>query len=332
MEREEAESMPSRALDPLDLKLLQCLQIDGRAPLIRIAEVLGVSDQTVARRMRRLRTTARLRVLGVIDESRRGRTNWIVRLRCTPDVAEQLAGALARRPDTSYVSLISGGTEVMCAMKPRSRQARDELLFDRLQRTPRVVSVSAHCVLHSFYGGRLDWLNKANGLAPDQQAALRPPPVEPVTDPLTLEAADEALLAVLVRDGRATLTELQAATGQSESVVKRRLERMRATGVLYFDVQFDQEPLGHEVEAMLWLTVAPAALADVGRALAAHPEVRFAAAITGQAGIVAATVYRNSEELYTYLSEKIGALDGVQAVETALTLRLVKQLAYDPGR
>lgn len=332
MEREEAEPMPSRALDALDLRLLQCLQIDGRAPLTRIAEVLGVSDQTVARRLRRLRTTARLRVLGVIDESRLGRTNWIVRLRCTPDVAEQLAGALARRPDTSYVSLISGGTEVMCAMKPRSRQARDELLFDRLQRTPRVVSVSAHCVLHSFYGGRLDWLNKANGLAPDQQAALRPPPVEPVTDPLTLEAADEALLAVLVRDGRATLTELQAATGQSESMVKRRLERMRATGVLYFDVQFDQEPLGHEVEAMLWLTVAPAALADVGRALAAHPEVRFAAAITGQAGIVASTVYRNSGELYTYLSEKIGALDGVQAVETALTLRLVKQLAYDPGR
>jgi DNA-binding Lrp family transcriptional regulator len=107
---------------------------------------------------------------------------------------------------------------------------------------------------------------------------------------------------------------------------------MRAAGVLYFDVQFDQEPLGHDVEAMLWLTVAPAALADVGRALAAHPEVRFAAATTGQANIVAATVYRNSAELYTYLSEKIGALDGVRAVETALTLRLVKQLAYDPGR
>ncbi|MFF1742868.1 AsnC family protein [Streptomyces mirabilis] len=48
MEREEAEPMPSRALDALDLRLLQCLQIDGRAPLTRIAEVLGVSDQTVA--------------------------------------------------------------------------------------------------------------------------------------------------------------------------------------------------------------------------------------------------------------------------------------------
>lgn len=324
--------MSSRTLDPLDLKLLQALQLDGRAPLSRIAEVLGVSDQTVARRIRRLRTTARLRVLGVIDDSLAGRAAWLVRLRCTPDVAQQLAAALARRSDTSYVSLISGGTEVMCAMKPRSRQARDELLFDRLHRTPRVVSVSAHCVLHSFYGGRLGWLNKVNALDPEQEAALRPPPVAPVTGPVTLDPADEALLAVLVRDGRTTLTELQAATGQTESVVKRRLERMRATGVLYFDVQYDHEPLGHETEAMLWLTVAPAALAGVGRALAAHPEVRFAAATTGQANIVAATVYRNSADLYTYLSEKIGALDGVQAVETALTLRKVKELSYDPVR
>jgi hypothetical protein len=37
-------------------------------------------------------------------------------------------------------------------------------------------------------------------------------------------------------------------------------------------------------------------------------------------------------ELYTYLSEKIGGLGGVQAVETALTLRHVKQLTYEPSR
>lgn len=37
-------------------------------------------------------------------------------------------------------------------------------------------------------------------------------------------------------------------------------------------------------------------------------------------------------DLYTYLSDKIGALDGVQSVETALAMREVKQLAYEPGR
>ncbi len=320
-------------LDLLDQKLMQALQVDGRAPFSRLAEVLGVSDQTIARRYRRLRTTTGLRVLGMTDESRLGRQSWMVRLRCTPDVAEQLAGALARRPDTSYVDLISGGTEVLCAMKPRSQQERDELLFDRLPRTPRVTSVSAHCMLHYFYGGALGWLNKLQALDPDEEAALTPPPPAEAPDtPIALDAEDEALLAVLRGDGRTALTELQTSTGQTESVVKRRLDRLRSCGVLYFDVQVDHDSLGQNTGAMLWLTVSPAALADVGRALAAHPEVGFAAATTGQANIVASVLCRDTSAFYTYLSEKIGVLDGVQAVETALTLRQVKQLTYEPGR
>lgn len=324
--------MDSRPLDALDLKLMQALQLDGRAPYSRIGEVLGVSDQTVARRMRRLRTAAGLRVVGLVDESRLGRASWIVRMRCTPDVAEQLANALARRPDTSFIDLISGGTEVLCAMKPRSRKARDELLFDRLQRTPRVVSVSAHCLLHIFYGGPLGWLDKIQALDAAEEEALRPPPLEPPDTPDTLDADDEALVAVLRRDGRATYSELQSATGQSESVVKRRLDRMRSSGLLYFDIQHDTEPFGQGVGAMLWLTVAPSALAQVGQALGEHREVRFAAATTGQANLVAAVLCRGTGELYTYLSEKIGALEGVQSVETTLTLRQVKQLTYEPAQ
>ncbi|MFE7834592.1 Lrp/AsnC family transcriptional regulator [Streptomyces sp. NPDC057474] len=324
--------MDARPLDALDLKLLQALQLDGRAPFSRIGEVLGVSDQTIARRCRRLRTTVGLRVVGMVDESMLGRNSWIVRLRCTPDVAEQLANSLARRPDTSYIDLIAGGTEVLCAMKPRSQKDRDELLFDRLQRTPRVISVSAHCLLHIFYGGPLSWLDKIRALDADEEAALRPPPVERAEAPVSLDAEDEALVALLRDDGRATFQELQAGTGQSEAVVKRRVEQLRSSGVLYFDVQHRSEPLGHGVRAMLWLTVAPSALAAVGQALAAHREVRFAAATTGPANVVASVLNRSTGELYRYLSEKIGALEGVRSVETTLTLRQVKQLTYEPTR
>ncbi|WP_228639231.1 Lrp/AsnC family transcriptional regulator [Microtetraspora sp. AC03309] len=320
-----------QTLDVLDLKLLQALELDGRAPFSRIAQVLGVSDQTVARRFRRLRTTARLRVTGMTDDSRLGRAGWIVRLGCTPDVSVRLASALARRPDTQYVDLVSGGTEVLCAMRPRSRQERDELLLERLQRTPRVTSVSAHCILHSFYGGPFGWLRKTSALEPDEEAALRAPAAAPAAAPVVLDAADEALLGALRSDGRATLTELQAATGQSEAVVKRRLDRLRATGVLYFAVEYDHEPLGHGVEAMCWLTVAPHALAEAGQALAGHPEVRFAGAITGEANLAVSVLCRTTGDLYAYLSEKVGALPGVQTVETALVLRRVKALTYERG-
>ncbi|MFD3687729.1 Lrp/AsnC family transcriptional regulator [Nocardiopsis sp. NPDC058631] len=323
--------MASQTLDALDLKLLQALELDGRASFSRIARVLGVSDQTVARRFRRLRTTAGLRVTGVCDGTRLGRDSWIVRLGCTPNVARSLASALARRPDTQYVDLASGGTEVMCVMRPRSRQERDDLLLERLQRTPHVTSVSAHCVLHSFYGGPLGWLRKTSALDEDEEAALGAPAAVLPPGPVELEDGDEALLAALRLDGRATLAELRAACGLSEAVVRGRLERLRATGVLYFTVEHDHEPLGQGVEAMCWLTVAPHALADAGRAVALHREVRFAAAVTGRANLVLSLLCRTTEDLYTYLGRGIGALEGVHTAETILTLRRVKALTYLPG-
>ena len=266
------------------------------------------------------------------DETRLGRSRWVVRLHCLPDTAGKLAEALARRPDTSYVALISGGMEVTCEMRPRSNQERDELLLDRLQRTPRVTEVSAHCMLHSFYGGPVGGLSKIDALSPEEEAALQPQAPEETGTPLAVTDADEALLAVLQRDARAAMTELQAASGLPEDAVRRRLAYLRTTGVLYFDVQYVPELLGHPITAMLWLTVSPAALSAVGHAMAGHREVNVVAAVTGQANLFAVLSCQDTRQLYTYLSEKIGALDGVQSVETALLLRTVKLLALEPGR
>ncbi|MGW4231687.1 Lrp/AsnC family transcriptional regulator [Streptomyces sp. NPDC004980] len=323
--------MAPPTLDDLDLKLLQALELDGRAPFSQIAQVLGVSDQTVARRFRRLRGAAHLRVTGMIDDSRLGRTSWIVRLGCTHNSAAQLASTLARRPDTHYVDLAAGGTEVVCAIKPRTRQDRDDLLLERLQRTPHVSSVSAHCILRTYYGNSLRWLRKMSALDPEEESALRTPAPVPLAAPVVLDAAEQSMLEVLRRDGRATLTELQAATGLSEAVTKRRLERLRAAGVLYLAVEYDHEPLGHGVEALCWLTVAPHALARVGRAVTDRPEVRFAAAVTGRTNLVISVLCRTTDDLYDFLTERIGALGDVHTAETVLTLRRVKTLTTEPA-
>ncbi|WCN04938.1 Lrp/AsnC family transcriptional regulator [Streptomyces sp. M92] len=318
--------------DALDLSLLRALQLDGRAPFSRIANVLGVSDQTIARRYRRLRTEARLRVLGMADHTRLGRTNWIVRLRCNPDAAEQLADALARRPDTSYIGLMSGGTEVMCAMKPRSRQDRDDLLLERLPKTRRVTSVDACCVLHQFYGGPFGRLNKIDALDPAQEAALRPQPPGNAAETALLDRLDEELLELLRKDGRTTGTDLATATGQTETVVKRRLRALRRAGVLYFDIEYDLEPFGHGTEAVLWLRVDPTRLRSAGQLLAGHREVRFAAVVSGEANVVVSVLCRTPEELFAYLADRVGSIRGVRAVETVPTLRQVKALTYEPRR
>ncbi|GII94062.1 Lrp/AsnC family transcriptional regulator [Sinosporangium siamense] len=142
---------------------------------------------------------------------------------------------------------------------------------------------------------------------------------------LTLSPADEALLAELSRDGRAGYAELAAATGWSESTVKRRVEYLCATGVLYFDLDVVPDLLGYQVEAQLWMSVPPADLDATGRALAGHPEVAFAGATTGTTNLMATVVCRDDAEFYRYLTESLGALPAVRHIETAPILRTVKR-------
>src|ERR1700760_4459431 len=101
--------------DLLDVQLVYALQIDGRAPFSLIGEVLGVSDQTIARRYNRLRSSGLLGGRGLVEPDLLGLRSWIIRVQCTPSAAAAVAEALAQRPDTAWISLNSGGTEATSA-------------------------------------------------------------------------------------------------------------------------------------------------------------------------------------------------------------------------
>ncbi|MEI5097572.1 Lrp/AsnC family transcriptional regulator [Streptomyces sp. PmtG] len=312
--------------DALDLQLLHALELDGRAPFARIAAALGVSDQTVARRFRKLRTEARLRIVAVRERE----DVWLLRLRCTPDSADSIASALARRPDTAWIHITSAGTEVVCMTLPRDPGDYDELMFGKLLRTPHIVEVRAHQRLHRFFGGSTGWIGKHGPLAPGQVAALTPARQDdaPHPDAARTTPDDDPLIAALKADGRATYPELARATGRSESAVKRRLAQLIDSGALYMDTEYDAEWFGFRTAAMLWITVAPRHLRAVGEAMAGHRAVCHASATTGPSNLMASILTRDTEELYAYLSDELGGLDGVQHVEASPYLRRYKQLTH----
>ncbi|MEU4222781.1 Lrp/AsnC family transcriptional regulator [Nonomuraea sp. NPDC026600] len=319
--------METVTLDRLDRCLAHALQIDGRAPFSKIGEVLGVSENTIARRYRRLRSAGTLRVVGVVDGFRLDYVAWAIRLRCTPDAGGAVASALARRTDTAWVSLLSGGTEIACGTLARTPAERDALLLEKLPRSRQVVGVTAHRMLHRFAGGPAGWAG-LRALSDEQAAELQPPPpADPVVldETVRLDEADHALLEALSKDGRTPHTDLAVITGWSESTVRRRMAHLRQAGILYFDVDIPPEPLGFHAEAWLWMSVKPAKLAAVGEALARHPEVTVAAATTGPANLFAGVTCRDSRDLYRYLTERIGSLKAVRHVETAPLIRTVKR-------
>ncbi len=118
---------------------------------------------------------------------------------------------------------------------------------------------------------------------------------------------------------------LAAAIHWHESTVRRRIDELRRNGLLYFEVDIDNRVLGMNVHAMLWLSVEPARLAEAGRAMAAHPEIPFAAATTGPTNLVASAVFRDTPHLYEYLTGELAGLPGVSSVQTAPIIRTLKR-------
>jgi len=317
----------SITVDDLDRQLTQCLGVDGRASFSAIAEVLGVSDQTVARRYRRLRSAGALRVVGLKYPKSTGYASWFLRLQCVPGSGEAIAAALAKRPDTAWVQLLSGDTEVLCSLRGDSTDGTDSLLT-RMPRSGRIVAVTAYSRLHMFTGGP-DALGFMDVLPPDRVAPLRVPvrgrPLPSDTAAEVPSELDEALFATLALDGRTPYADLAAASGWSETTVRRRLDQLRDLGALYYDLELDMPSFGFRASAWMWLSVPPSHLADVGSAMAKFPEVAYVTATTGPANLAACAVCRDEESLYEFLTAKVGALPGVERVETAPIIRTVKQ-------
>jgi DNA-binding Lrp family transcriptional regulator len=315
-------------LDAIDRQIVHILTIEPRASFRAIAEVAQISDQTAARRYRRLTESAGLRVLGVLDGDRLGWVSWFVRLQATPGNAEAIAEALARRPDTRWVHLASAGTEITCEFQARTAEQRDALFLRGLPGSRRVVQISAHSLLHNYTPHA--WPGLSNALSQDQIEVLgllaggTTPQDSPRAAAVPLPE-DEPLLSELARDGRASHAALAAAIHWHESTVRRRIEELRQAGLLYFEVDIDSRALGMTTQATLWLAVEPARLEEAGRAVAGHPEVPFVAATTGSTNLVVTAIFRDTEHLYQYLTGQLASLPGIRSVETAPVIRTLKR-------
>ncbi|MFL6072504.1 MAG: Lrp/AsnC family transcriptional regulator [Mycobacteriales bacterium] len=310
--------------DELDRQLVHALTIAPRAPFRVLGDALGVSDQTAARRYRKLAETAGLRVQGLVHGSRAGWVDWLVRLHATPGGAERIADSLARRPDTRWVRLFSGGTEIVCVLQARTPQQRDALFLHGLPGSRQVVQVSAHSILHNF--SAVAWEGLTSSLPAGRLARLRAAAGTAVPGAeATLQPHDDPLLAELACDGRTSNAAIAKAIHWNESTVRRRIEELTQAGLLYFDVDVTDTFVGNTASAMLWLLVEPAHLAGAGRMLAAQPEIPFAAATTGPTNLVASGVFRDTHHLYEYLTTSLTAVPGLRSVESAPIIGTLKR-------
>lgn len=122
---------------------------------------------------------------------------------------------------------------------------------------------------------------------------------------LRLDDTDRRILAALVQDGRATYDEVGRHVALSAPAVKRRVDKLRAAGVLRgFSAIVDHAALGAGTEAIVELFYAPGVQLDaVRRSLEPHPEVVEAWTVTGDADCMIRVRVQHAQDLERVIME-----------------------------
>jgi len=142
---------------------------------------------------------------------------------------------------------------------------------------------------------------------------------------MAFDDLDRRIVAALVDDARATYAEVGSLVGLSAPAVKRRVDRLRASGAITgFSAQVDPTALGWTTEAYVELFCrGRTSPGDIGAAVAKHPEVIEACTVTGEADAlvhIRAADVRHFEQVV----ERIGAEPFVVRTRSVIVLsRLV---------
>jgi DNA-binding Lrp family transcriptional regulator len=138
---------------------------------------------------------------------------------------------------------------------------------------------------------------------------------------MALDRIDEHLVALLQEDARATFARLGAAVGLSAPAAKRRVDRLRSTGVITaFTAVVDPEALGWTTEAYVELYYRARTPPSAVFAIAAkHPQVVTACTISGEAD---ALLHVRAADVHDFerILERIGAEPVVERTKSVIVL------------
>lgn len=100
-------------MDELDRKIIEILQLDGRASNARIAREVGVSEGTVRRRLRRLIKDNVVKIIAVPNLDKMGySTAALIGLQTAPGQLDAVADSLAEMKEVHYVAITTGAFDV----------------------------------------------------------------------------------------------------------------------------------------------------------------------------------------------------------------------------
>lgn len=305
-------------LDDLDRRIVERLRVDGRATNRSLAGALGVSEATVATRLRGLESAQAVHVVALTDMQGLGMA-WFAFLfvRVGGRPALEVATEIAAVESTIFVNLHTGRFDIICGALVRTREELAEVVG---QVVPRIRGVrSVRCELAADVV-RFD----------SSWAALgrigAPAPPGPELPGGVLDDLDRAIITCLQRDARSSNRQIATGVAVSEGTVRARLRRLEGEGLLRIRAVSDILAFGLESAALIGLHVADGETAAVETILKTVPGVAAIIRCLGEFDYVVILLATSRTALAEVVLGRLQTIEHLRGVETFETIATVKHI------
>lgn len=138
---------------------------------------------------------------------------------------------------------------------------------------------------------------------------------------MALDELDQRIIRALMADGRASFADIGTHVGLSAPAVKRRVDRLRASGAITgFTARVDPAAMGWTTEAYVELHCrGRTSPDDILRGVSAYPEVVSASTVSGEADAMLYVLARDIQHFERVL-ERIGSEPFVARTKSVLVL------------
>ena|GEM_PF-560754 len=293
-------------LDDADLRIIDQLVRDGRTNSRAMVGSTGLTEETVATRIRNLVDRGIIDITAIFDWYAAGyHWDFWLAVKCEPGPTDMVARELVAIDEAMSIQRIFGHVDLIAHIFCTDRSHLERFLSSTL---PRIAGIRDAEVLLSV-----------DTVKSFQQFAWVPAKDEPLRFPnpvVTLDALDYDIIAAVVRNGRTSNREISRHLGVSDATIRLHLRRLENAGLLRIRAQVHPSRSGM-IGARAWVGVEVQDLSaeEVAINLARIPESMTVALTSGRYHVFCYFMAPSHQQLVEVVEEQIRSQPGVRSLD-----------------
>lgn len=302
-------------LDPLDIRIMEELELDAEQTYKDIAAKLGVSRPTVMSRTQRLFKKGVLRTVCRVDPITMGyKFNVAFFISSDAGLISLAVDRWAAYEQVISAYLCTGRYDIAALCLFRERKDLANFFLNELGSVPGIGHVEKMVIIQQ--------VKVVSRLLTNLKET--PCPENPGKDPVNLDYQDILLIRELQTNARHKISYLAQKLETSKPTIYKKIQRLMDERVIQIRTGIDPFALGYEGVATIGLKCDPDKVSEVANTVASYNQVQYVAICAGRYDILTWVVFRTLSDLRHFTADKLGSIPGLKDTETMIHYKMLK--------